>query len=65
MLAKVVAIYSFLRFYKELEAGGGAGARQGRGLGGGAYDMAPMSMREERPPIGSPNGGEEFTSKKK
>lgn len=70
MVAKVLAVYCFLRFYKEMESGAiqpqeglvGAGAKQGGrqtagGEGrGGAYDMAPMSNHEERAPIGSPDG---------
>lgn len=71
MLAKVAAVYCFLRFYKEMEAGAihpshelsGAGAKQGgRQVAGGrgAYDMAPMSTREERAPIDSPDGEHRF-----
>lgn len=72
MLAKAAAVYCFLRFYKEMEAGAiqpleglGAGGRKQGGPqataaaaagGRGAYDMAPMSNREERAAIGSPDG---------
>lgn len=71
MVAKIVAIYCFLRFYKEMEAGAfrvsppenastrlsqGRGAKhQGAGRSG-AYDMAPMSTREINSPVGSPTG---------
>ncbi|CAN0555498.1 unnamed protein product, partial [Ectocarpus sp. 8 AP-2014] len=65
MLAKLAAVYCFLRFYKEMEAGGirpherlsapeKQGGRQSAG-GRGAYDMAPMSTHEERAPVGSPD----------
>ncbi|CBJ31052.1 hypothetical protein Esi_0231_0003 [Ectocarpus siliculosus] len=65
MLAKLAAVYCFLRFYKEMESGAirpqerlGAPAKQGgrQSAGGrGAYDMAPMSTHEERAPVGSPD----------
>lgn len=64
MLAKVAAVYCFLVFYKEMEAGTirpqgrlGAGGKPGERQGGrAAYDMAPMPTHEERTPVGSPNG---------
>lgn len=67
MLAKVAAVYCFLRFYKEMEAGAihpshqllSPGAEQGgRKVAGGrsAYDMAPISTRGERAPVDSPDG---------
>lgn len=68
MVAKIVAVYCFLRLYKEMEAGAfrvpaeHASARGGHRRGakqqgrGGAYDMAPMSTREGRAHIGSPTG---------
>lgn len=69
MLAKLAAVYCFLRFYKEMEAGAirpqerlGAPPKQGghQSAGGrGAYDMAPMSTDEDRAPIGSPDGEKE------
>lgn len=63
MGAKIAAVYSFLRLYKEMESGAIrpherlASARQGRTAagGGGAYDMAAMSAGEDRAPVGSPN----------
>ncbi|CAN0056613.1 unnamed protein product [Ascophyllum nodosum] len=72
MLVKCTAIYSFLRYYKELEAGvihppynrsatrrrRPTKSEQGRALAGGGstYDMEPMSPGEEEAPIGSPQG---------
>lgn len=68
MLAKAAAVYCFLIFYKEMEAGAihpqdrlGVGGKQGgRPSSGerGAYDMSPMPTHEERAPIGSPDGEE-------
>lgn len=68
MLAKAAAVYCFLIFYKEMEAGaihpqeerlGVVGKqRGGRPSSGerGAYDMSPMPTHDERAPIGSPDG---------
>lgn len=68
ILAKGAGVYTFLRLYKELEAGsirpnatfasGAAGKREGgTGAGGGsAYNMAPLDSREHRGQIGSPTG---------
>lgn len=63
MLAKVVAVYCFLVFYKEMEAGTirpqerlGVGKQGGHQGGRGAYDMTPMPTHEERAPVGSPDG---------
>lgn len=64
MIVKVVALSTFLRLYKEMEACAfhpherSAGPKQGRGGAGrgGEYTPAPTSMREGRAPIGSPEG---------
>lgn len=62
MIAKAVGVYTFLRFYKELEAGSlrphdVPSLKRGSGRGSGAaYDKAPMLSGEERGPVGSPSG---------
>lgn len=68
ILAKGAGVYSFLRLYKELEAGSirpnaafdsGAASKGGRGTGAGgrsAYNMTPLESREHRGQIGSPTG---------
>lgn len=68
MLAKAVSIYLFLILHKEMEAGSIhphehlAGAKKGHSSagGGGSYDMSPMSTRENRGPLASPDGKRHF-----